>query len=221
MRHLRSASTTSSTKIGSETRIPVKKLARPASPQETLAETIRNIADNITLALNTPSKRLSSQFRTPDTSAWLILDRAPTGVPTFVMRWVDYTGKYGLAYQLSNSLAGMYFNDSTSILLSSEGGTFDYLSSTGESTSGVVGQHPPDLEKKVKLALRYKGYMTDNLHGTNLHTSQQHPGEKVFLADFLRVANAVLFRMSDNVVQVTSLPDVWADGRLILRIMRR
>ena len=116
------------------------------------------------------------------------------------MRWVDYSGKYGLAYQLSNSLAGMYFNDSTSIILSSEGQTFDYLSSTGEAITGTIGQHPPDLEKKVKLALRYKGYMTDNLHAVDLPAGSD--STKVFLADFRRATNAVLFRMSDNVFQV-------------------
>jgi hypothetical protein len=124
-------------------------------------------------------------------------------IPTFVMRWVDYSGKYGLAYQLSNSLAGMYFNDSTSIILSSDGEKFDYLSATGEATNGNIGQHPSELEKKVKLALRYKGYMTDNLHGVEHPTTTEQTSTKVFLADFRRVAsNAVLFRMSDNALQV-------------------
>jgi hypothetical protein len=125
------------------------------------------------------------------------------GIPTFVMRWVDYSGKYGLAYQLSNSLAGMYFNDSTSIILSSDGEKFDYLSATGEATNGNIGQHPTELEKKVKLALRYKGYMTDNLHGVEHPAMTEQTSTKVFLADFRRVAsNAVLFRMSDNALQV-------------------
>lgn len=129
------------------------------------------------------------------------------------MRWVDYSGKYGLAYQLSNSLAGMYFNDSTSIILSSDGGKFDYLSATGEATNGNIGQHPPELEKKIKLALRYKGYMTDNLHGAEHPVVSEQISNKVFLADFRRasnagVSNAVLFRMSDNAVQVRSNNDI-------------
>ena len=125
------------------------------------------------------------------------------GLPTFVVRWVDYSGKYGLAYQLSNSLAGMYFNDSTSIILSSEGEKFDYLSATGDAVTGIVGQTPSDLEKKIKLALRYKVYMTDNLHGVDQFPTPSENGQKVFLADFRRASNAVLFRMTDNVVQVT------------------
>jgi len=122
------------------------------------------------------------------------------------MRWVDYSGKYGLAYQLSNSLAGMFFNDSTSIILSPENTTFDYLSHAGEAISGSIGSHPPDLDKKIKLALRYKGYMADNLHGGDHHpsaNSSTNEAPKCFLNDFRRAQNAVLFRMSDNVFQVT------------------
>ena len=99
----------------------------------------------------------------------------------------------------------MYFNDSTSITISSETQTFHYRSATGEATTGTIGQHPADLEKKVKLALRYNGYMTDNLHGVEHPTA--NPVEDtltVFVADFRRASSAVLFRMSDNVVQVSS-----------------
>jgi len=120
------------------------------------------------------------------------------------MRWVDYSGKYGLAYQLSNSLSGMYFNDSTSIILFSNGQKFDYLPSSGETISGVVGQHPGDLEKKIKLATRYKGYMADNLHGVENTGTGNGANAKIFLSNFRRASNAVLFGMSDNAFQVSS-----------------
>jgi hypothetical protein len=124
------------------------------------------------------------------------------------MRWVDYTTKYGLAYQLSNSLAGMYFNDSTSITLSSDGKSFYYLSKSGEETTGIIGQQLPDLEKKIKVALRYKGYMTNKLHAID-HNTVPTTDTKIFLAGFRRASskdatNAVLFRMSDNAFQVPS-----------------
>jgi hypothetical protein len=172
------------------------------------------MGDNLTLALSTPPKRLSSAFRIPPYYLEVDIDRTPTGTPTFVMRWVDYTGKYGLAYQLSNSLAGMYFNDSTSIILSD--GNFDYLSSTNETISGAIAEHPTSLAKKIKLALRYKGYMTDNLHGSD--PTPTTIDSKIFLADFLRVANAVLFRMSDDIFQVVPFPSQLI--RLTLRITR-
>ena len=126
----------------------------------------------------------------------------PKAVPTFVTRWVDYTGKYGLAYHLSNASSGMHFNDNTSIILSPTGDTYDYFSS-GNCTSGSIGQHPPELEKKVKLAIKYSGYMNDNLHGPEIDCATAYPpAEKVFVAEFRRAVKAVFFRMSDNVFQV-------------------
>ena len=35
----------------------------------------------------------------------------------WVKKWVDYSGKYGLGYLLSNGATGVYFNDSTKIIL--------------------------------------------------------------------------------------------------------
>ena len=36
----------------------------------------------------------------------------------FITAWIDYTHKYGTAYQLTDGSAGVYFNDSTSMVLS-------------------------------------------------------------------------------------------------------
>lgn len=56
------------TKVGiPESKIPIKSLSKSIHDNERLIETLRTMADNLTLALNTPSKRLSSQFRTPST----------------------------------------------------------------------------------------------------------------------------------------------------------
>ena len=35
----------------------------------------------------------------------------------WVKKWVDYSSKYGLGYILSNGAAGVFFNDSTKIIL--------------------------------------------------------------------------------------------------------
>jgi len=101
----------------------------------------------------------------------------------------------------------MYFNDSTSIILSADETTFDYLSADGEAMSGLAAQLPASLEKKVKLALRYKGYMADKLQA-EAPSARPEVGTKVFLADFKRTSNAVLFRLSDGVIQVLSFQQI-------------
>ena len=45
----------------------------------------------------------------------------------WVKKWVDYSTKYGLGYLLSNGATGVFFNDSTKIILDPRGHHFDYL----------------------------------------------------------------------------------------------
>ncbi len=44
---------------------------------------------------------------------------APSEV--YVKKWVDYSSKYGLGYLLSNGSSGVFFNDSTKIILDNKG----------------------------------------------------------------------------------------------------
>ena len=39
----------------------------------------------------------------------------------YVKKWVDYSSKYGLGYLLSNGSSGVFFNDSTKIILDIKG----------------------------------------------------------------------------------------------------
>jgi len=46
----------------------------------------------------------------------------------WVVKWADYSSKYGMGYLLSNGHVGAYFNDKTKILLSPKGNKFMYSS---------------------------------------------------------------------------------------------
>ena len=48
------------------------------------------------------------------------------GTEVWVKKWVDYSSKYGLGYYLSNEATGVFFNDSTKIVLDPDGYHFDY-----------------------------------------------------------------------------------------------
>ena len=45
----------------------------------------------------------------------------------WVKKWVDYSTKYGLGYYLSNEATGVFFNDSTKIVLDPNGHHIDYM----------------------------------------------------------------------------------------------
>jgi polo-like kinase 1 len=46
---------------------------------------------------------------------------------TWVKQWVDYSSKYGLGYLLSNGSSGVFFNDSTKIVLDPTGSYLEYM----------------------------------------------------------------------------------------------
>jgi len=42
-------------------------------------------------------------------------------------KWVDYSSKYGLGYLLSNGTTGVFFNDSSKIILDQKSVSFEYM----------------------------------------------------------------------------------------------
>lgn len=52
---------------------------------------------------------------------------AATRSEIYVKKWVDYSSKYGLGYLLSNGSTGVFFNDSTKIILDSKSSYFEYM----------------------------------------------------------------------------------------------
>lgn len=45
----------------------------------------------------------------------------------WVKSWVDYSNKYGLGYLLSNGSSGVFFNDSTKIIIDPSSTYFEYM----------------------------------------------------------------------------------------------
>jgi serine/threonine protein kinase len=90
---------------------------------------------------------------------------------TWVVRHVDYTRKYGFGYLLSNGAVGVYFNDSTKIILSSDDSNFEYIerikcnggsSALPERHSHTLSNYPDSLKKKVTLLVHFKAHLCNN-----------------------------------------------------------
>jgi polo-like kinase 1 len=43
------------------------------------------------------------------------------------MKWVDYSSKYGMGYLLSNDSTGVYYNDSTKLILDPKTTYLEYM----------------------------------------------------------------------------------------------
>ena len=89
---------------------------------------------------------------------------APEAVPIFwVSKWVDYSDKYGLGYQLSDNSVGVLFNDQTRLLLLADGDNLEYIERSGSETYHTLKNFPEDLTKKVTLLKYFRNYMVEHL----------------------------------------------------------
>ena len=89
----------------------------------------------------------------------------------WVVRYVDYTSKYGLGFLLNTGSAGVYFNDSTKIVVSPDGTVFQYserrrkekgsTSSEHSIQTHSVNRYPAELQKKVTLLRHFRNYLVD------------------------------------------------------------
>jgi hypothetical protein len=89
----------------------------------------------------------------------------------WVHKWVDYTSKYGVGYLLCDGSSGVYFNDSSKIVLEAHGDRFHYIERSGErdvkgvrrtdgkTTLHSLSSYPDSLKKKVTLLNHFKNYL--------------------------------------------------------------
>lgn len=126
----------------------------------------------------------------------------------WVTKWVDYSSKYGMGYQMNNGTIGVFFNDATKVLLGRDECSFLYAARTqGESQDRVsaytLTDFPKDLVKKVTLLQHFRSYLDcENLHETRLEGSSAVPLESVFVKKWTKTKHAILFRLTNKAIQV-------------------
>ncbi|KAL7749927.1 Cell cycle serine/threonine-protein kinase cdc5/MSD2 [Sorochytrium milnesiophthora] len=151
----------------------------------------------------------------------------------FISKWIDYSNKYGLGYQLTNGCVGVYFNDSTSIILAANDLNFEYLyyARGGERSvmrrqAHTLEDYPPELSKKVTLLKHFKGYMQENLVKASYSFSDlSRVGNLDFLTKYIRTKHAVVFRLSNHIIQVNFFDHtkliLSSEGRLVTFINKK
>jgi len=82
----------------------------------------------------------------------------------WVKKWVDYSSKYGLGYLLSNGATGVFFNDSSKIILDPKGSNFEYMERRASDKQDIVSsytltEYPKELQKKVTLLQHFRSYL--------------------------------------------------------------
>ena len=151
----------------------------------------------------------------------------------WVSRWVDYSKKYGLGYKLSNGQYGVFFNDATKILLKHDAESLDYIQRQRDEAGAKydtrkeskMSDHSKDLAKKVTLMQHFRNYLDDpNRHPSSADSGDATDGkgvgdEGVYVRKWMRTRHSVIFRLSNNCLQVSFLDDtevlLWANRRWV------
>jgi hypothetical protein len=175
-------------------------------------------ADN--LALEQMLSRLCFFFERGSTSEGSPTSRklARGSVNVWVVRYVDYTSKYGFGFLLSNGSAGVYFNDSTKAVVAPGGETFQYIERRKNSSGfksipdyeiHTLTSFPDSLKKKVTLLKHFCSYLLEQQKRSveaemrnDLEVSDTSNVELVYLTKWVRTKHAIFFRLSDGTVQV-------------------
>lgn len=147
------------------------------------------------------------------------------GPDTWVKKWVDYSSKYGLGYLLSNGHTGVFFNDSSKIILNPKTNEFNYIERRVSDKQEVVANYtmttfPKELQKKVTLLSHFKNYLEgENSSNTEAKVEgekkeekeegetgkdEKKEGEKIqtYVKKWMRTRHAIMFRLSNKIVQV-------------------
>ncbi|XP_050480342.1 serine/threonine-protein kinase PLK1-like isoform X3 [Bombus huntii] len=81
-------------------------------------------------------------------------------VPLFITKWIDYSNKYGLGFQLSDKSVGILFNDHTKISYTHDRRRVEYVTTDDEVTKYHREEDvPAALQKKLVLLQRFTQYM--------------------------------------------------------------
>ncbi|KAJ8518327.1 hypothetical protein ONZ45_g4587 [Pleurotus djamor] len=126
----------------------------------------------------------------------------------FIVSWVDYCNKYGMGYALTDGTMGVYFNDSTTMVLSPDKKHFDFLSARNGGKvyvrkSHTVDDYPPELKSKLYLLNHFDRYIMDRLYTEADYTRMEVEKTKgmAWIPRYLRMKHVVVFQLSHDVIQ--------------------
>jgi serine/threonine protein kinase len=143
---------------------------------------------------------------------------------TWVVQWMDYTCKYGVGYFLSDGSCGVYFNDSTKIVQPSgaatqPGGKFEYITRRVNDQPEQKSVHtwtdyPQELHKKATLLKHFNHYMYNDEQKegvtsgrSSMQGTSDSGGTQLYVKKWMRSRHAILFQLSNKLVQVHFLVD--------------
>jgi|GEM_PF-3364050 len=126
----------------------------------------------------------------------------------FVEKWVDYTSKYGLGYILESGIVGVYFNDSTKLVVDRDREHFQYYERASNTfQSHTLDEYPDELKKKVTLVKHFRTYLEKDCDISKPPPAFQQDIVLPYVKKWIRTRHAIFFRLSNRTVQVAFFDD--------------
>jgi len=163
-------------------------------------------------------KELHSQLKklldsAPAERARVEMDEAedPAAVPVFwFSKWVDYSDKYGLGYQLCDDSIGIIFNDSTKLLLLANGEDIHYIERDGQEHYHAMKDYPKEINKKVVLLKYFRNYMNEHLVKAGA-AMKPRDGDELSripnLRAWFRSRSAIVLHLTNGTLQINFFDD--------------
>eukprot|EP00535_Pseudo-nitzschia_heimii_P003470 CAMPEP_0197186148 /NCGR_PEP_ID=MMETSP1423-20130617/13293_1 /TAXON_ID=476441 /ORGANISM="Pseudo-nitzschia heimii, Strain UNC1101" /LENGTH=819 /DNA_ID=CAMNT_0042637371 /DNA_START=190 /DNA_END=2649 /DNA_ORIENTATION=+ len=187
--------------------------------QQSDAFILSSMLERVSIVLDVVASRDYSNVSPNSQSLIPISSGGPTN---WVERYVDYTSKYGLGYLLNEGSSGVYFNDSTKVVLEAKGVAFQYIERRKTSddpsrrseptiTSHTLANYPNSLQKKVTLLTHFRDYLMEQQNKLEGVGSMQRKNcndvnggkcDMAYLKKWVRTRHAVFFRLSNQTVQI-------------------
>uniref|UniRef100_A0A3B3Q384 Serine/threonine-protein kinase PLK n=1 Tax=Paramormyrops kingsleyae TaxID=1676925 RepID=A0A3B3Q384_9TELE len=174
----------------------------------------RDIAEMIAGYLSDLLQQLSSvDISKPSDRALIRQEEAedPACVPIFwISKWVDYSDKYGLGYQLCDNSVGVLFNDTTRLIMYSDGDSLQYIERNSCESYMNVRSYPSALAKKITLLKYFRNYMSEHLLKAGANITRRDGDELArlpYLCHWFRTKSAIVLHLSNGTVQVNFFQD--------------
>ena len=158
------------------------------------------------------------------------IEDEPEAPRVFVEAWLDYVQKYGMGFAMNDGTISVHFNDSSSLVLAPAREHYDYIepAASGDGFNVVrenyrISDIPAELQNKVYLMYHFKKYILERLLGDHHYVFEDRGLTKgmVFITKYLRMKHVILFRLSNDVLQVSgSARTIWGSVDGLVQLLR-
>ncbi|MCP9259771.1 Serine/threonine-protein kinase PLK [Dirofilaria immitis] len=135
----------------------------------------------------------------------------PAAMPVFwISKWVDYSDKYGLGYQLCDNSIGVVFNDNTKMVLDAAGEQVQYLGRENDEHYYTISHYPEKLQKKITLLQYFKNYMSEHLQKAGADMPIREGDELArlpVLRIWFRTQSAIVLHLTNGTLQLNFFED--------------